>query len=143
MVYKRSGDSGRGEPEVLVVLGDERLPLVGRLFQRIDGLHRAGVDAQAAVDALLRVDVEHLPVLALAVDAVHRAHIDAGRVLHADAGFGDDVGPYPSLGSRVPGLVLAENATPSCIIPCRTAPGPALPRLPPPRRRRGRRRRSW
>src|SRR5579864_5534993 len=99
-----SEESGRGEAEMLVVLGDERLPLVGRLFQRIDGLDGAGVDAQAAVDALLRVDVEHLPVLGLAVDAVHRAHIDAGRVLHADARFGDDVGHYPSLGSRVSDL---------------------------------------
>src|SRR4051794_1143025 len=84
--------SGRGHAEVLVVLGDERLPLVGDLLQGVDRLDRAGVDAEAAVDALLGVDVEHLPVLVLAVDAVDRADVDAGRILHSDAGFGDDVG---------------------------------------------------
>src|SRR5262249_25422876 len=46
---------------------------------------------EPAVDALLRVDVEHLPVLALAVDAVDRADVDASGVLDADAGLRDDV----------------------------------------------------
>jgi hypothetical protein len=77
---------------VLVVLGDVLLPLVRRLLLRKDRLHRAGVDAEAAVDALLGMDVELLPVLVLAVDAIDRAHIHARDVLHPDAGLGDDVG---------------------------------------------------
>src|SRR5215218_8425668 len=79
--------SGRGQAEVLVVLGDEGLPLVGDLFHRVDRLDRAGVDAEAAVDALLWMDVEHLPVLVLAVDAIHRANVHAGRILHSNARF--------------------------------------------------------
>src|SRR5690606_5704223 len=74
------------------VLRDEAPPLLRHLFLREDRLDRAGVDAEPAVDALLRVDVENLPVFALAVDAVDRAGVDAGRVLHADAGLGDGVG---------------------------------------------------
>src|SRR6185369_6076424 len=82
---RRARRSGRGHAEVLVVLGDERFPLVGDLLQGVDRLDRAGVDAEAAVDALLGVDVEHLPVLVLAVDAVDRADVDAGGILHSDA----------------------------------------------------------
>src|SRR5678809_1173932 len=44
--------------------------------------------ARAAVDALIRVDVEHRLAL---VDAVHGADLDAGLVLHVDAGLSDDI----------------------------------------------------
>src|SRR5918992_2537382 len=118
----RSGPSpSRGnEAEVLVVLGDEALPLVGHLFHGEDRLDGAGVDAEAAVDALLGVDVEHLPVLVLAVDAIDRADVDAGRVFGADAGFSDDVRH-----SRVP---FAKKLPPSREVGIITEP-----------RRRGRR----
>src|SRR5699024_10549208 len=54
-----------------------------------DRLHGADGLAGAAVHALVGLDVEH--PLAL-VDAVHRALVDAGTILHVDAGQGDDVG---------------------------------------------------
>src|SRR5262249_16140789 len=47
--------------------------------------------AGAAVDALIRVNVEHLVLVAVVVDAVHRANVDAGAVLRADARRGDYV----------------------------------------------------
>src|SRR5436309_1379701 len=128
-----AGGSRRGEPEVLVVLGDERLPLVRRLLQGEDRLDGAGVDAQPAVDALLRMDVEHLPVLVLAVDAVHRADVDTGRILRADARFADDVshtGPLLWPRAWVQGRIIPNPPRRS------TPPGSA-----PARRGRSRRRR--
>src|SRR5690606_32948968 len=111
-----TGSGGR-QPELLVVPGDELLPLLGDFLLRVDRLDRAGVDAEPAVDALLRVDVEHLPVLVLAVDAVDRADVHARRVLGADAGLGDDVrhprSPFwvseRPVGSILPGSVHAPK----------------------------------
>jgi hypothetical protein len=48
--------------------------------------------ADAAVDALVRVDDQH--VLA-DVEAVHRTDLDAVHVLALDAVLGDDVGHLP------------------------------------------------
>src|SRR6267154_368419 len=53
-----------------------------------DGFDGALRDAQGAVDALLRVDHQHVGALAKAVD---RAHVDAVGVLALDAALGDDV----------------------------------------------------
>src|SRR3954447_16893050 len=83
--------------EVLGVLLDERLPLVGDLVLGEAGVDRAGLDAGVAVDALLRVDVELLDVVVVGlvgrrVDAVDRTDLDARVVLLPDAGLGDDVG---------------------------------------------------
>src|SRR6266540_5869103 len=77
--------------EKLLVQLDEVLPVRRRLVfreDRLDGAHRL---AGAAVDALIRVDVEH--GLAL-VDAVDGADLDAGLVLHIDAGLSDDIRHY-------------------------------------------------
>src|SRR5262245_17986488 len=73
--------------EVLAVLGDEAVPLLGQRVVREDGLHGTRGLARLAVDALVRVDV--VLVLTL-VDAVDRAHLDAGLVLNADARLRDD-----------------------------------------------------
>src|SRR3954465_7572592 len=83
--------------EVLGVLRDEPLPLVGDLVLGEAGVDRAGLDARVAVDALLGVDVELLDVVVVGlvgrgVDAVDRTHLDARVVLLADARLGDDVG---------------------------------------------------
>src|ERR1700712_39938 len=67
---------------------DERRPLVRDGVLREDRLDRALGLAGPAVDALLGVDDEHPVGL---VDAVDGADVDAGLVLHIDAGFGDDV----------------------------------------------------
>src|SRR5262245_11105600 len=83
----RGLDSGIVLEELLVQL-DEVLPLIGRLVLSEDRLDRAHRLASAAVDALVRMDVEHRVAF---VDAVHRTHLDAGLVLHVDARLGDDV----------------------------------------------------
>ena len=76
---------------------DEVLPLLGRFVEREDRLDRARRHAGAAVDALVRMNVEHLGrrevrLVLARMDAVDRADVHARRVLRADARFADDVG---------------------------------------------------
>ena len=54
-----------------------------------NGFSRAFRFANAAIDALVGVDNQH--ILAL-VEAIHRAHFDAIREFAADAGVGNDIG---------------------------------------------------
>src|SRR5690625_3931912 len=64
------------------------LPLVGRVVfveDRLDGTHRL---AGAAVDAFVRVDVQHPLTL---IDAVDRALVNASAVLHIHTRLRDDV----------------------------------------------------
>src|SRR3954463_4975978 len=88
--------------EVAGVHLDEALPLLGYFIEREDGFDRAGRHAGAAVDALVRMDVQLRDggkfrfVLAW-VNAIDWTHIHAGGVLGADAGFRDDVGHSFSL----------------------------------------------
>src|SRR5450830_278230 len=98
------------------------LPLVGDRLFREDRGHRAGRLAIAALDAYVGIDVEHLRsreirfVLAR-VNAVDRAHIDAGGVLRADAWLSDDVHPHrftPSLGARDSSRPAEEKGSGSC-----------------------------
>src|SRR5262245_62241873 len=61
----------------------------------IDGRDRARRHAGAAIDALIRMDVQHrrlreLGLVLARVDAVHRADVDAGGVLRFNARVGDD-----------------------------------------------------
>src|SRR5215216_4288771 len=72
------------------------LPLVRELVLGEAGIHRAGLDAGIAVDALVGVDVEHLDLVVIRLvgrrmDAVDRTDLDARVVLLADAGLRDDV----------------------------------------------------
>ena len=53
-------------------LGDEGVPLRGNLRQDKDGLDRTGVNAEPAIDALQRLDVEKLPIVLLFVDVGER-----------------------------------------------------------------------
>src|SRR6266702_1734794 len=72
-------------------LGVDRNPFALRWRDVIIGkdlFAGALVNAQGAVDALLRVDHQHVGALAKAVD---RAHVDAVGVLALDAALGDDV----------------------------------------------------
>src|SRR6266513_705174 len=62
------------------------LPLVGVLGH--DRVDRALGDADGAIDALVRIDHQHVRPL---VEAVDRADVDAVGVLAFDAAFGDDV----------------------------------------------------
>src|SRR3954468_3399463 len=81
--------------EVLRVPRDEASPLRRQVFLREYRFHRTLVDAQTAIDAGVRIDVEHLLCfksfrLRLGrVDAVNRADRDAGSVLLSDAGLGN------------------------------------------------------
>src|SRR5215210_5836252 len=84
---------------LVVVRVDRRVlgPLVRKLVLGEAGIHRAGLDAGVAVDALLGVDVELLDTVVVGLvggwlDAVHRAHLDARVVLLPDAGLSDHVG---------------------------------------------------
>jgi hypothetical protein len=67
----------------------------------LDCVDRAFRLANAAIDAFIRVDDEH--ILAL-VETVHRTNLDAVRVLAADAALVDDVGQLSLLpAERYPG----------------------------------------
>ncbi len=62
------------------------LPFFGDLVLVENGIHRAYRDTGIAVDSLIWVYVKHLVIL-VAMDAVHRANIDARRVLYTNAGL--------------------------------------------------------
>ena len=76
------------EGALLGVQRREVLPLVGQVVLVEDRLDRALRDAGLAVDALVRVDVEHLGPF---VEAIDRADDHAVGVLAVEAGLGDDV----------------------------------------------------
>src|SRR5262249_58020436 len=73
--------------ELLVDFG-VLLPLGRQLIIDEDRLDRADRLARTAVDALIRMDVEHRLAL---VDAIHGTDFHAGLVLDIDAGFRDHV----------------------------------------------------
>src|ERR1039457_6794056 len=86
----------RGLREVVGVYLLVVFPLLRDGFFREDGLYGAYGLAVAALDARVRVDVEHRrfgePFLfLLRMDAVDRTDLDAGGVLRSDAWLGDDV----------------------------------------------------
>src|SRR5699024_4890361 len=84
------GATGRAD---LVEEVDVRLVVVGPLLRRIvlvvDGLYRAYRLAGTAVDAFVRLDVQHPFAL---VDAVDRTLVDTTLVLEVHTGFGDHIG---------------------------------------------------
>jgi len=64
---------------------------------RENRLDRALIDAKATVYAHIRVDVEHVFFFEIGsilggMDAIDGTHGNAGGVLNADAGLGNDVG---------------------------------------------------
>lgn len=71
-------------------------PLRRKVFLRIDGMNRAFVDAQSAIDAGVWINEELACLAEIAfvlawMDAIHWADLDTGGVLRSDAGFSDDV----------------------------------------------------
>src|SRR5206468_8298628 len=68
-------------------------PLFRHVVYLVDSLHRALRLADAAADALVRMDEQHLreALLVSLVDAGNRANVDAGLVLDAHARLADDV----------------------------------------------------
>src|SRR3954452_13856655 len=91
--------AGLGRAGVLVVVRvdlGELLPLVRHLVLGEAGVDGAGLHAGVTVDALVRIDVQHLDRVVIGlvgrrVDAVVRADLYARVVLGADARLGDDV----------------------------------------------------
>jgi hypothetical protein len=84
---------------VLCVQIDETGPFLGSFIEREDRLDRTRRDARTTVDALVRMNVEHLRGLERGlvfarVNAIDRAHVNACGVFGADAGLRDDVGHY-------------------------------------------------
>src|SRR5439155_21163674 len=76
-----------GEP--LRVDRGELLPLAREVVLEEDRGHGAHRLARAAVDAFVRLDVQHARAF---VDAIHRTLVHAGAVLHVDARLADRVG---------------------------------------------------
>src|SRR5215207_7499500 len=108
----------------LVALGELR-PLVGELVLGEARVHRAGLDAGVAVDALLGVDVELLDLVVVGlirrrVDAVDRADLDARVVLGADARLCDHVCHGASL--RIGGTAGSEPGILGSAVTARRVP---------------------
>src|SRR5690242_12207815 len=80
--------------EIVGVDLDEIAPLLRDLVFGKDRVHRAGIDAGAAVDALVRVDVVHVRRV-VRVNTVDRANLDAGGVFYVDTRLSDDVSHVP------------------------------------------------
>jgi hypothetical protein len=81
---------------VISVLGDVVGPFFGQVFFGEDGLDRALIDAQPAVNAGVGVDVEHVRgfkvvVVLGGVNAVNRAYFNARGVLGVHTGLSNDV----------------------------------------------------
>src|SRR6478672_10609363 len=76
--------------EILRVLLRVFFPFFRQIIQRENGRHRTHRHARATIDALDRVNEQHLGTfklrfVLLGMDAIHRACIHAGRVLGPDA----------------------------------------------------------
>src|SRR5664280_2024633 len=82
--------------EILGVALGVLFPLLRQIVERENRRHRADRHAGTAINALDRIDVQHLfsrelVAVLLGVNAVHRTGIDAGRVLGADTRFRDHI----------------------------------------------------
>src|SRR5688500_7402656 len=82
--------------EILGVHRDEVLPFLRRLVESVDRLDRTGRHARPAIDAFVRMDIQHLRRLELRfilprMNAVDGTNVDTGRILGANAWFADDI----------------------------------------------------
>src|SRR6185437_10244485 len=77
-----------------LVLADEGLQVFRNVFLRIDRAHWAFWLTRTTVDALVRMDIQLVFAL---VDAVDRADVHAGAILHTNTRFGDYVRHRTSL----------------------------------------------
>src|SRR5262245_55135996 len=81
---------------VLRVDRNEVLPLFRRFVERENRFHGTRRNAGATIDALVWMDEQlfrrfERGLVLPRMDAVDRADIDTGRILRADARFGDDI----------------------------------------------------
>ena len=98
------------------VAGLEGGPLLWEVIFKEDRFDRADFGADAAIDALGRVD-EILFLFVVRVNAIDRTDLDAGCIFRPDAGLGDDVGHGsgllpPWLGIRCEDCGWARNYAP-------------------------------
>jgi hypothetical protein len=98
------------QSEVSAVLGNEARLIGGHVFLREDGADRAGGNARAAIDALVRVDVE---LIVTFVNAFDGADFDTSAVLRTDAGLRNNVShdesPFSVQGTGLIRTVLARR----------------------------------
>lgn len=78
--------------EVFGILLREWSPFLWQIVEREDRRYRADGHTGTAIDALDRVDVQHLgigksAIIFLGVDAVYGASVNASRVFRSNAGF--------------------------------------------------------
>src|SRR6185503_2914051 len=112
------------------------LPFFRKIVEREDRRHRADWHAGAAVDALYRINVEHveigmLRVVLLGMNAIYRAGVYASAVLGADARLCNDIGHecYFSWVLRMYGNInFSKN--PSTAVRAPIAPNPTAGFLP-------------
>jgi hypothetical protein len=83
-------------PEEFGILLREVIPFLRKIVKREDRRNRANRDTGATIDALHRIDIQHLGVGEFRVfffrmNAVDGTGVHASRVLRADAGFRDYV----------------------------------------------------
>src|SRR5436190_14893906 len=81
---------------IVRILVNKIRPPGRRLVERENSLDRARRHAGAAVDALVRMNIEHLGrgelgLVLPGVNAVHRADVHARGILRTDAGLADDI----------------------------------------------------
>src|SRR5271166_4920085 len=92
-----SQESGTTLPaKVFGVLLREAGPLLGQIIQREDCGYGTNRYASAAIDAFHRIDIDHVVLaeigrILLGMNAIHRAGINARRILRSDAGFSNNV----------------------------------------------------
>jgi hypothetical protein len=63
-------------------------PLVGQIVFVVDGFNRADWLTSTAIDALIRLDVEHTIAL---IDAIDRTFVDTCAILEINTGLGDNI----------------------------------------------------
>src|SRR5215217_404648 len=118
----RRPDPAHRVGEELGVDRRELFPLGRHVVLVEDRGHGADRLARAAVDALVRLDVEHPAAL---VDAVDRALVHARAVLHVDAGLADRV--CHRIPFRVSPVSTVETLQMSLHAPCRPPAATAAP----------------
>src|SRR5262245_11238906 len=82
----RLAPTGDGRAKELGIGGNERLFVGRHVILLVDCLYRTNRDAEAAIDALVRLDVHHSPAF---IDALNGADLLAGAILDVDAGRSD------------------------------------------------------
>jgi hypothetical protein len=76
-------------------------PLLGHIFIAINRFHRAGGLTRAAIDALIRIDVEmvnglEIRLILARMNAIYRANVNARGVFCADAWFTNNINSHYS-----------------------------------------------